>query len=553
MISYLKIKNYIIIKQLEIAFCEGFNVITGETGAGKSIILGALKLLLGMKANSELIKKGCDRADIQAVFQLDEGELKKINESLGLDLEEEIVISRELYPNRSVCKLNGDLITRAKLKEIGEFLIHIHGQNDNWDLINESAQREILDDFIFYEDRALLDEVKSLHKEYAALQKQRESGDFNLEEIQKQIDFLSFQMDEIDEIAVTDEDEEVEKEFERLKHSVDIGYMLQDIVQCLDYEDEGVLQSLRFISSKLSDVSKFYEVESDISLVDEFYYEIKDRLHQYRRMLDDLEEQSMDFESVEKRFDQINSLKRKYGQSVEEILAYRRDLDVKVQELSQKMELAENIDVEIEKKRAEYDRKASELHDLRVKHAKSLQAQIQEAMQDLNFDNAQFEIRITEKPMSEQGMDAVSFMVSLNAGMSLAPIKNVASGGEISRIMLAIQSVAQRSDSKPTIIFDEIDAGISGRSASAVAKRMHKVSRNNQVIAITHLAQVALYSDEHFLIDKRIIDGNSESNLIRLNEEERLTELARIMGGEYADEDMIRQARELREKVLKEL
>lgn len=553
MISYLKIKNYIIINQLEIAFCDGFNVITGETGAGKSIILGALKLLLGMKANADLIKKGCDRADIQAIFQLQEAELKKLNEALEMDLEEEILITRELYPTRSVCKINGDLVTRAKLKEIAEFLIHIHGQNDNRELVNESAQREILDDFIFYEDTLLLDEVKSAYREYAALQKQKESGDFNLEEIQKQIDFVSFRMEEIDEIGLCAEDEEVQEEFERLKHSVDIGYMIRDIEQSLDSEDTGVLQSLRFISSKLSDISKFYDVESDIALVDEFYYEIKDRLHQYRRMLDDLEEQSLDFESVEKRFDQINSLKKKYGSSVEEILQYRGNLEVQRENLLQKIELAKHIDAEMEEKKRVYEERANHLHEMRVQNAKILQAQIQEAMQDLNFDNAQFEIAISPKNMSESGIDAVSFLVSLNAGMQLAPIKNVASGGEISRIMLAIQSVARRCDFKPTIIFDEIDAGISGRSASAVAKRMHRVSANNQVIAITHLAQVALYGDEHFLIDKKIIDGMSESNLIRLSEQERLIELARIMGGEYADEEMINQARELREKVLKEL
>lgn len=553
MLSYLKIKNYIIINQLEIAFCDGFNVITGETGAGKSIILGALKLLLGMKASSDLIKKGCDKGDIQAIFHLDEEELQKINESLDMDLEEEIVISRELYPNRSVCKLNGDLITRTKLKEIGEFLIKIHGQNDNMDLISESAQREIVDDFIFYEDRTLLEEVRSLYKEYSILLKNKENGEWNIEEIQKQIDFLEFQAEEIDQVSLSSEDEMIEKEFEILKNSVDIGYSLKEVIEDLDSEDIGVLKLLRQVSSKLSDVGKYYDLGHDIDLVDEFYYEIKDKLREYRNMLSDLEEQSRNFESVEKRFDEINSLKKKYGNKVEEILAYRKALDVKKNDFLNKIELAQNIDLKIEEKKVQYFEKANKLSHIRKEKVLFLQMQIQNAMKDLNFDNAQFEILIRPKEMSENGVDALSFMVSLNAGMGLAPIKTVASGGEISRIMLAIQSVTLRSQLKPTIIFDEIDSGISGRSASAVAKRMHKVSKNNQVIAITHLAQVALYGDEHFLIDKRIIDGTSESNLIRLNEEERLKELARIMSGEYADEETIKNARELREKVLKEI
>lgn len=553
MIGYLKIKNYIIIEQLEIAFSEGFNVITGETGAGKSIILGALKLLLGAKASPDLIKKGCEKSDIQAVFYLRDSERVKINELFELELEDEVVISRELFPNRSVCKLNGDLITRAKLKEIAEYLIKIHGQNDNLELINENAQREILDDYIFVKDRTLLEEVRALYREYNKLIKYKEDESFDLAEIQKRIEFIEFQIDEIDEIRPTKDDEEVEAEFERLKNAVDIGYALQEICEKISNDDGGMLHDLKNISSKLGYVGEFYDVEADLSQIDEFYYELKDKLHHYKNMLDDLEAQSADFMSVEARYDEINSLKKKYGKSIDEILQYRENLDAQKEKAIENIELAENIDREIEKKKEEYLQKARSLSELRAQKAKLLQKEIENAMKDLNFDNAQFEIALSPKNMSENGLDSVSFMASLNAGMALAPIKNVASGGEISRIMLAIQSVTIASESKPTIIFDEIDSGISGRSASAVAKRMRAVSRENQVLAITHLAQVALYADEHFLIDKKVIDGSSKSTLTRLSEEDRLQELARIMGGELANEETVKNAKELREKVLSEI
>lgn len=553
MIGYLKIKNYIIIEQLEIAFSEGFNVITGETGAGKSIILGALKLLLGAKASPDLIKKGCEKSDIQAVFYLRDSERVKINELFELELEDEVVISRELFPNRSVCKLNGDLITRAKLKEIAEYLIKIHGQNDNLELINENAQREILDDYIFVKDRTLLEEVRALYREYNRLIKYKEDESFDLAEIQKRIEFIEFQIDEIDEIRPTKDDEEVEAEFERLKNAVDIGYALQEICEKISNDDGGMLHDLKNISSKLGYVGEFYDVEADLSQIDEFYYELKDKLHHYKNMLDDLEAQSADFMSVEARYDEINSLKKKYGKSIDEILQYRENLDAQKEKAIENIELAENIDREIEKKKEEYLQKARSLSELRAQKAKLLQKEIENAMKDLNFDNAQFEIALSPKNMSENGLDSVSFMASLNAGMALAPIKNVASGGEISRIMLAIQSVTIASESKPTIIFDEIDSGISGRSASAVAKRMRAVSRENQVLAITHLAQVALYADEHFLIDKKVIDGSSKSTLTRLSEEDRLQELARIMGGELANEETVKNAKELREKVLSEI
>lgn len=553
MIGYLNIKNYIIIEQLEIAFSDGFNVITGETGAGKSIILGALKLLLGAKASPDLIKKGCEKSDIQAIFHLQEKERDKLNELFALELEDEVVISRELFPNRSVCKLNGDLITRSKLKEIAEYLIHIHGQNDNLELINENAQREILDDYVFVKDRSLLEEVKALYREYSRLLKCKEDENFNFEELQKKIEFIEFQMNEIDEIRPTKEDEEVEAEFEKLKNAVDIGYALQEVCERISNDDGGMLQDLKIISSKLGSVEQYYDVAADLTQIDEFYYELKDKLQTYKGMLDDLEAQSADFMSVEQRYDEINSLKKKYGRSIDEILQYRETLEFQKEQLTEHVELAQNIDAEIEKKREEYLEKAQELSAIRGEKALLLQKEIEYAMKDLNFDNAQFEIKISPKNMSENGLDSVSFMASLNAGMALAPIKNVASGGEISRIMLAVQSVTIGSESRPTIIFDEIDSGISGRSASAVAKRMHRVSRENQVLAITHLAQVALYADEHFLIDKKVIDGSSKSTLTRLSEEERLQELARIMGGELANEETVKNAKELREKVLVEL
>lgn len=551
MLNFLRVKNYIIIEELEIEFSSGFNVITGETGAGKSIILGALKLVLGARASVDDIRKGQDKSIIQAVFQISDDEVHKIKKECDIELDNEIIITREIGANRSISKLNGNIISLLELKKIGEYLIKIHGQNDNRELVNNVAQRELLDEYMPAEIKTQVENVVESYREYKELLNIQKNMDLTLVDEESREIFRK-QISQIDEVSPNESDNDIDERYELLYNSIQIIQGLRKAQNLIQSDDEyNVLHMIRNVEREISSSIEYYDDIADANeKLNNISYELKEIARKFEYISDDLENRASEFEELEDRYNKVSRLKKLYGNTIEDIIKYRNSLEDKLYDLELLDEKVTDIEQKISAQLQKYVDFSHKLSCTREKYAKKMSADIEKCLEELNFDGAKFEIKIThsEEP-SEYGGDDIEFCASLNHGLALSPIKKIASGGEISRMMLSIQSVIAGKSGAQSIIFDEIDTGISGRTASAVGRMMYDVSTEHQIIAVTHLSQVAIYADEHFLIDKKLVDGANITHLERLTENERTLELARIMGGDQVSDSMIENVRKLRSEI----
>ena len=552
MLTNIHIENYALIDCLDIDINEGLNIITGETGAGKSIILGAIGAALGAKINSDVIRAGEEYSFISVSFHINDADkLKALTELDAVDLSDgDIIVTRKIFPARSVFKINGVTVSAAQVRSLSSLIIDIHSQRDNLLLLKTENQLKLVDSFGDDEFRKLMDRQKSLYEEYTECNSKLANigDDASLRE--REISLLQYEIKEIEEASLTvEEDEELEEKFSKMSYLEKIRRGVAESLQSLESGDVNSIDLLGKAIKSLGDAINY-----DKDLV-----QIYDALKEAESILSDasgdlysyIENNEMDeeeFARITNRIDLYNTLKRKYNGSVKGIL---EALDEKIERLDTLINSDEYITKlkdRINELIDEMNQVCQSLHDKRVGIAEHLQSLIMSEMTDLNFNNVQFLIEVRKNDtFSSNGYDSVEFLISLNSGEDVKPLKNIASGGEISRIMLAIKSVIADRDITGTMIFDEIDTGISSRTAQYVAEKMHNISKSHQIICITHLPQIAAIADTHFYVYKEVSDNKTITCMRELDEESQINELARFLGGSKITENVMENAKEMKQ------
>ena len=552
MLTNIHIENYALIDCLDIDINEGLNIITGETGAGKSIILGAIGAALGAKINSDVIRAGEEYSFISVSFHINDADkLKALTELDAVDLSDgDIIVTRKILPARSVFKINGVTVSVAQVRSLSSLIIDMHSQRDNLLLLKTENQLKLVDSFGDDEFRKLMDRQKSLYEEYTECNSKLANigDDASLRE--REISLLQYEIKEIEEASLTvEEDEELEEKFSKMSYLEKIRRGVAESLQSLESGDVNSIDLLGTAIKSLGDAINY-----DKDLV-----QIYDALKEAESILSDasgdlysyIENNEMDeeeFARITNRIDLYNTLKRKYNGSVKGIL---EALDEKIERLDTLINSDEYITKlkdRINELIDEMNQVCQSLHDKRVGIAEHLQSLIMSEMTDLNFNNVQFLIEVRKNDtFSSNGYDSVEFLISLNSGEDVKPLKNIASGGEISRIMLAIKSVIADRDITGTMIFDEIDTGISSRTAQYVAEKMHNISKSHQIICITHLPQIAAMADTHFYVYKEVSDNKTITCMRELDEESQINELARFLGGSKITENVMENAKEMKQ------
>lgn len=539
MLLNLHVKNLALIKDIDVSFEKGLNILTGETGAGKSLLLGSINIALGAKFNKDILRNEEESALVELVFENDDS----IKEMLGLydiDASDDIIIvSRMMNSNKSISKINGYTVTVKDLKNIMLNLLDISGQHEHQKLLNKETHLDIVDEYSKDKTKPILAELKDLYSDYKYLIKQRD--EFNIDEGSKnrEIDLLQFEIDEIDNtIFAKGEDDSLEDEFKKLNSGSDIYEDLNKAYAILQGDNGGISAGLE---DALSYVNAAYKFDEGLESLKDSIYELDSLCKDFTRDLyQKIDEVSVDEERlsvVSNRLDEINHLKMKYGNTYESIMNYRNerkeklnfylDYDNKLKAHEEKIENCKNSIIKL----------CDKLSEIRKKTALKLKKEITEVLLELNFLDVKFDIAVNKKDdFNSKGNNDVIFMISTNPGSDIMPINQVASGGELSRIMLAIKTVLASIDEVDTLIFDEIDSGISGITASMVAKKLCDVSRFRQVICITHLAQIAAMADSHYRIDKSVIKDSTYTTLTKLDYDESISELMRIGGNETLTE-----------------
>lgn len=547
-----KVKNLALIKSAETEFGAGLNIITGETGAGKSLVIGSVELALGGKASSQVVRHGEEEATVELVFEASSANEKEEIKALDIEVEDDslVIMTRKIREGRSTARINGNAVNASVLKKAAGVLIDIHGQRDQTGLLQRKNLCRILDRYAGESIEKPLLEVEEHYKCYRRIEEEIAEDISDPGEIKRRQDLLSFEVSEIENAELSEhEDEETESRYLLMKNSRKLAEALSDALGALsenaggnasDYmgRASGSLAGVQGIDPKTDAViERIREAEA---LVGDLSLEIADAL----RSMDFSEEE---FEECENRLDLINHLKSKYGKTIEDIYA---SLDAKKEELK-KLEdhdaYTARLNEELAKEKKVLLTACEKLSAKRKKAAARLQDEMKEALQDLNFENVGFRIDVTENEnaLTSNGYDNVAFMISLNKGEKLMPLEDVASGGELSRIMLALKTVLADTDDIPTLIFDEIDTGISGRTAEKVAEKLAILSKRRQVIAITHLPQIAAMADHHFVIEKTSDDQSTETSVRELRGGEPVEELARLLSGSAVTDAVYENAKEM--------
>lgn len=553
MLENLHVKDLALIEEADISFGEGLNILTGETGAGKSIILGSINLALGAKASSDVIRHGKESALVELSFRLDENQKARLR-SMDIEVEEgEVILTRKITPTKSVCRINGETVSLSQLRELSAVLLDMYGQHEHQTLLKSSTYAKMLDAYAGDEVALNQRKLKEVLSEYRAKLREREEAGHDESVRERQAELLRFEINEIESATLREgEDEELEKRYRFLSNARKIMEAVAFAHQATGYEETASAGSLLGLAvSRLKDISGY---DDEAASLYEQLVSVESMLSDFNRTLSSYEDRlSFDegeFSEVEERLNLINKLKSKYGDSIEAVLG---SWDSKAAELCKLENFEEYIfvlDKDIERLRGDILKLCGDISSLRRSAAVPLTKALKEAMADLNFMDVGFEIRITpdEERVSESGFDSVEFLISLNTGEELRPMQNVASGGELSRIMLAFKSVFADKDDVPTLIFDEIDAGISGATAYMVAKKMGQLSKDHQLICITHLPQIAAMADEHYLIKKQAVDGRTVTGISVLDEDGTIRELARMLGSDEISESALNNARDLKKK-----
>lgn len=550
MLLELTIKNFAIIEDLRVEFSSGFNVITGETGSGKSIIFDALSVVLGARANKDLIRHGQESAYIEAIFTSYDKNICEIFEENNIEIGDLIIISREIKNDRpSISKVNGRSVSTTILSKISSGLIDIFAQNESISLMNPKTQKNLIDSFAdedHYNNLNLLEEkFKKLNDLISDYEKKSSSNS----DRDREMDLLKYQIDEIEEASLTSsDDEELEDEYKLVSNASVISKNLADSINILksNYNTESVEDLLDRAISEISQVCESYkDVENDYQELEDIRYRIQDIIRNLENYSDSIEYSPEKLMNLESRINLVNNLKKKYGSSVDDIYKY-------LDEIKDKYEFLKNYDIEIQKLKAKIDKSRKDCLNLakiisgkRKEISEIFSKKIEDELRQLNIKDARFKVDFHEKDLSYDGIDDIEFMIITNEGEDFKAMSKIVSGGELSRIMLAFKSIIAKRDNIQTLVFDEIDSGISGITAQIIAKKIRNISENSQVIAISHLPQIVSAADHQYLIEKVKDDKSVISKITKLDNEGRIKEIARLIGGMNVTETALKAAEEM--------
>lgn len=551
MLLEISIKNFAIIEEISLNFEKGMTVLTGETGAGKSIIIDAMNMMLGSRATTDVIRHGAPKAEIEGLFAVESNRhLTALFEEQGLEWTDELIIRREILQNgRSVSRINGQMVNLSVLKAVGQHLVDIHGQHDQEELMRPQLHITMLDEFgdaAFFQTKAA---YRQTFEDYKRLRKQVVELQRNQQENKARIEMLEFQIAEIEAAALeVEEDVRLEQERQRLLNHKMIADTLTNAYTMLDAEEFSSLANVRSAMNDLESIEEYDPSYKELSSqLSETFYALEDITKRLEDVVDGLEFDGNRLMQVESRLDLIHSITRKYGGQVKDVLEYLAQITKEYSLLTGSDLSSEELEKELKRLEKSLVTLAQELSDQRHALAQALENEIQQELADLYMDKARFQVRFSKAKFNREGNEAVEFYISTNPGEDFKPLVKVASGGELSRLMLAIKSAFSRKEGKTSIVFDEVDTGVSGRVAQAIAAKIHKIGQNGQVLAISHLPQVIAAADYQFYIEK-ISDEHSTVSTVRLlNREERIEEIAKMLAGE----DLTEAARQQAEQLLK--
>ena len=546
MLRLLHIENIAVIERADISFDDGFNVMTGETGAGKSIVIDAISAILGERAYRDMIRTGCNKALVRAIF--DRVEEFSWFEENGVPFEDELTIHREVYlDGKNVCRVNAVPVSVSALKKLGIRLINIHGQHDSASLFDENYHLSFLDGFACNESL-----LANYAEKYAAvLSLRREIDHLSMDEGEKlrRMETLKYQIEEISKAKLkVGEDDELEAKRRVVQNAEKLSDGFQEAVSALDGDDasDGAVALLSQAQRALQRLSRFDESLSELhETLGDFMYRVQDINEQVKDRLYDLSYSAQELERIEERLDVIHRLRRKYGATCEDILQYLERAKSELDEIEFADERMEQLKAKLQTAEKTAWQAADELRAVRKKAAIGLTERILSELADLDMKKVQFSCEFSETELTPLGADAVAFYMSANAGEALKPLNKVASGGELARIMLALKNVLAEKDHVPTLIFDEVDTGVSGRAAQRVAEKLRNVSKKKQVLCVTHLPQLAALADTHLLIAKAENEGRTFTTVAPLDFEGRKRELARIIGGASITDITLQSAAEM--------
>ena len=549
MLRELRLNNLAIIKNLDLEFNEGLISLTGETGAGKSIILDGISLLIGERSNLEMIRTGEESLFAEGVFDLSEVQKEKLNK-LGFEIEDdELIISRYFYRNsKSKITVNGMRMTVSKLKELMRNVLDLVGQHEHQYLLNKNYHLGLLDRFLDKNGQELAKEIRNNVSSLKMINKKIEEIETEKFRIMEKKDILEFQSNEIASLGLKEnEDNELEEEYKILFNAGKISEKLENSIQRLKEGEYSVINSLGKIKKNLEQLSDISETYSELKeKIENIIYEVDDIGYSLEDMVENVESDDVRLEKVISRIDEINKLKLKYGSTIEEILAFREENEKKLSLIKFENNELEVLKKEKEEKAKLYFENSQKLREIRKKVAENLEKTINVQLKDLNMANSKFKVAFSEKTViSSKGMDDVEFMMVTNLGENYKPLAKIASGGEISRIMLALKTVFSSVDNISVLIFDEIDTGISGETVRKVAEKLKELSGTVQVICVTHSPQIAGKSNQQFFIKKEIENNVTETKVRELNTDERIREIARIISGDNITETSIEHAKEI--------
>ena len=549
MLLEISIKNFAIIEAISLNFEKGMTVLTGETGAGKSIIIDAMNMMLGARATTDVIRHGAPKAEIEGLFSIENSRaLQEIFDEQGLELGDEIIIRREILQNgRSVSRVNGQMVNLSVLRSIGQYLVDIHGQHDQEELMRPQLHIQMLDGFGDADFLELKQAYQTNFDAYRKMRKQLLEIKKNQEEHRARIEMLEFQMAEIESASLQPgEDLKLNQERDKLLNHKNIADTLTNAYTMLDNEEFSSLANVRSAMNDMESLED-YDVEyREISTsLSESYYVLEDVTKRLEDIIESLDFDGNRLMQIESRLDLLNAITRKYGGNVDDVLMYFAKITEEYNLLTGNHLSSDDLEVELKKLEVSLVDLATKLASARHNLAQQLEIEIQQELKDLYMDKARFQVQFTKGKFTREGNESVEFYISTNPGEAFKPLVKVASGGELSRLMLAIKSAFSRKEGKTSIVFDEVDTGVSGREAQAIAQKIHKISQNGQVLAISHLPQVIAIADYQFFIEKISNDYSTVSTVRLLTVEERVEEVAKMLAGENVTEAALSQAREL--------
>lgn len=549
MLLEISIKNFAIIEAISLNFEKGMTVLTGETGAGKSIIIDAMNMMLGARATTDVIRHGAPKAEIEGLFSIENSRaLQEIFDEQGLELGDEIIIRREILQNgRSVSRVNGQMVNLSVLRSIGQYLVDIHGQHDQEELMRPQLHIQMLDGFGDADFLELKQAYQINFDAYRKMRKQLLEIKKNQEEHKARIEMLEFQMAEIESASLQPgEDLKLNQERDKLLNHKHIADTLTNAYTMLDNEEFSSLANVRSAMNDMESLED-YDVEyREISTsLSESYYVLEDVTKRLEDIIESLDFDGNRLMQIESRLDLLHAITRKYGGNVDDVLMYFAKITEEYNLLTGNHLSSDDMEVELKKLEVSLVDLATKLAAARHNLAQQLEIEIQQELKDLYMDKARFQVQFTKGKFTREGNEIVEFYISTNPGEDFKQLVKVASGGELSRLMLAIKSAFSRKEGKTSIVFDEVDTGVSGRVAQAIAQKIHKIGQNGQVLAISHLPQVIAIADYQFFIEKISNDHSTVSTVRLLTVEERVEEVAKMLAGENVTEAALSQAREL--------